>query len=159
VDLELLLPSTSERAFVQIKSQANAASLRDYATRFEQADIYDRMFFVWHSGGVAVLAARVAPPLGILKHARVHPDKYPWLIQLLARRPAKVAAVALANKMAPTVQRAFFETMNASSNPNPPANQTRLPLRMPSGGKNRTVPRYSRGSLSVSTDGMCDFRG
>jgi hypothetical protein len=52
VDLELLLPSTSERAFVQIKSQANAASLREYARRFEQADLYDRMFFVWHTGSV-----------------------------------------------------------------------------------------------------------
>jgi transposase len=36
----------------------------------------------------------------VLKHARAHPDKHPWLIQLLARRPAKVAIVALANKMA-----------------------------------------------------------
>lgn len=52
VDLELLLPTTGERAFVQIKSQANAASLRDYAARFEQADLYERMFFVWHTGTV-----------------------------------------------------------------------------------------------------------
>ena len=36
----------------------------------------------------------------VLRHARAHPDKHPWLIQLLARRPAKVAIVALANKMA-----------------------------------------------------------
>lgn len=50
VDLELVLPSTGERAFVQIKSQANAGHLEDYAARFDQADLYDRMFFVWHSG-------------------------------------------------------------------------------------------------------------
>jgi transposase len=36
----------------------------------------------------------------VLRHARCHPDKHPWLIQLLARGPAKVAVVALANKMA-----------------------------------------------------------
>jgi transposase len=36
----------------------------------------------------------------VLRHARTHPDKHPWLMQLLARRPAKVAIVALANKMA-----------------------------------------------------------
>ena len=36
----------------------------------------------------------------VIRHARTHPDKHPWLIQLLARRPAKVVAVALANKMA-----------------------------------------------------------
>lgn len=36
----------------------------------------------------------------VLRHARSHPEKHPWLVQLLARRPAKVAMVALANKMA-----------------------------------------------------------
>jgi transposase len=36
----------------------------------------------------------------VLRHARSHPDRHPWLMQLLARRPAKVAIVALANKMA-----------------------------------------------------------
>ena len=36
----------------------------------------------------------------VLRHARAHPNKHPWLMQLLARRPAKVVAVALANKMA-----------------------------------------------------------
>ena len=36
----------------------------------------------------------------VIKQARAHPEKYPWLAQLLARKPAKVAAVALANKMA-----------------------------------------------------------
>jgi len=36
----------------------------------------------------------------VLKQARLQPEKYPWLTQLLARRPFKVVAVALANKMA-----------------------------------------------------------
>jgi transposase len=36
----------------------------------------------------------------VIRHARAHPDKQPWLTHLLARRPAKVVAVALANKMA-----------------------------------------------------------
>jgi transposase len=35
-----------------------------------------------------------------LRRARQQPEKYPWLTQLLARRPFKVVAVALANKMA-----------------------------------------------------------
>jgi len=38
--------------------------------------------------------------MSVLRHARTHPAKHPWLMQLLARRPAKVVAVALANKMA-----------------------------------------------------------
>ncbi len=44
----------------------------------------------------------VVGALAVLKQARARPDKYPWLTQLLARRPAKVVAVALANKMART---------------------------------------------------------
>lgn len=52
VDLELLLPTTGERAFVQVKSQANASNLREYARGLEEASAYDRMFFVWHTGEV-----------------------------------------------------------------------------------------------------------
>ena len=36
----------------------------------------------------------------VLKRARQQPEKYPWLTRLLARRPFRVVAVALANKMA-----------------------------------------------------------
>ena len=38
----------------------------------------------------------------VLRCAKENPLKYPWLTQLLARRPFKVVAVALANKMART---------------------------------------------------------
>jgi len=36
----------------------------------------------------------------VLRRARLHPERYPWLTALLARRPFRVVAVALANKMA-----------------------------------------------------------
>ena len=36
----------------------------------------------------------------VLRRAMENPEKYPWLTRLLARRPFKVVAVALANKMA-----------------------------------------------------------
>jgi transposase len=36
----------------------------------------------------------------VLQRAVQNPEKYPWLTQLLARRPFKIVAVALANKMA-----------------------------------------------------------
>src|SRR5580693_7638771 len=36
----------------------------------------------------------------VLKLAKQKPEKYPWLTELLARKPFKVVAVALANKMA-----------------------------------------------------------
>jgi transposase len=42
----------------------------------------------------------VVGAISIVRTARTRPDKYPWVIELLGRRPAKVVAVALANKMA-----------------------------------------------------------
>jgi hypothetical protein len=42
-------------------------------------------------------------PIAVLRRAQENPGKYPWLTQLLVRRPFKVVAVALANKMARTV--------------------------------------------------------
>jgi transposase len=36
----------------------------------------------------------------VLRRAKQNPEKFPWITQLLARRPFKVVAVALANKMA-----------------------------------------------------------
>ena len=38
--------------------------------------------------------------IAVLRRAQENPGKYPWLTQLLARRPFKVVAVALANKVA-----------------------------------------------------------
>jgi transposase len=42
----------------------------------------------------------VVGALSVIKSACARPNKYPWVVTLLARRPAKVVAVALANKMA-----------------------------------------------------------
>ena len=44
----------------------------------------------------------VVGAIAVLQRARQQPKKYPWLTQLLARKPFKVVAVALANKMART---------------------------------------------------------
>jgi transposase len=38
----------------------------------------------------------------VLKRARHQPERYPWVTRLLARKPFRVVAVALANKMART---------------------------------------------------------
>jgi transposase len=42
----------------------------------------------------------VAGALAVIRYAQKHGTKRPWLVQLLARRTPKIAAVALANKMA-----------------------------------------------------------
>ena len=39
--------------------------------------------------------------LAVIRYAKIHGTKHrPWLVALLARRPTKVAAIALANKLA-----------------------------------------------------------
>ena len=43
----------------------------------------------------------MAGALAVIRYARIHGTKRrPWLTALLARRPTKIAAIALANKMA-----------------------------------------------------------
>ena len=43
----------------------------------------------------------VAGALAIIRYAKIHGTRHrPWLTALLARRPTKVAAIALANKLA-----------------------------------------------------------
>jgi hypothetical protein len=50
LDLELELPTTGEKAFVQIKSHADACAFSEYEKRFRETSAYERMFFIWHSG-------------------------------------------------------------------------------------------------------------
>jgi transposase len=42
----------------------------------------------------------VAGAMAVIRYARQHGTKRPWLTRIMGRRPAKVAAVALANKIA-----------------------------------------------------------
>jgi hypothetical protein len=51
LDLDLILPSTGERAFVQVKSKTTSAELADYIAKLgDRTDLYGRMFYVYHSG-------------------------------------------------------------------------------------------------------------
>lgn len=38
--------------------------------------------------------------MAVIQHARRHPEKNPWIMRLLAKKPAKLVAVAIANKTA-----------------------------------------------------------
>ena len=42
----------------------------------------------------------VAGAMAVVQHTRLHPQKHPWIAKLLARKPAKVVAIAVANKLA-----------------------------------------------------------
>ena len=45
----------------------------------------------------------VVGAMAVIRYAERHGTRRPWLVQLMARRSAKVAAVALANKTARTI--------------------------------------------------------
>jgi hypothetical protein len=50
LDLDIMLPSTGERAFVQVKSKTTSAELEEYVRKLKDEGPYERMFYVYHSG-------------------------------------------------------------------------------------------------------------
>jgi hypothetical protein len=52
------------------------------------------------SGVASVLHFQLSARISVLRRAKQSPQNNPWLAQLMARRPFKVVAIALANKMA-----------------------------------------------------------
>jgi hypothetical protein len=71
LDLDLLLPSTGERAFVQVKSKTTSAELAEYVAKLSDLDQYDWMFYVYHSGEAVTDDGRV--------HV-INPDKLAGLV-------------------------------------------------------------------------------
>ena len=59
LDIDLLLPSTGKRAFVQVKSHTKAHDLAEYVGKLDELGPYDRMFFVYHSGEAEIDDERV----------------------------------------------------------------------------------------------------
>ncbi len=53
IDIELVLPTTGETAFVQVKSRTNQAQFDDYMERFEERGD-GRMFYVYHTANNAL---------------------------------------------------------------------------------------------------------
>jgi len=71
VDIELMLPTTGERASVQIKSAATKQDLAEYLNRLKDSQAYDRMFFVWHSGDVGEAEAKNVELIGLDRLAKM----------------------------------------------------------------------------------------
>jgi len=81
LDLDLILPSTGERAFVQVKSKTNSVELADYVAKLDELDSYNRMFFVYHSGKAETDDERVIViPPEILAEMAVDAGLTTWLI-------------------------------------------------------------------------------
>ena len=61
----------------------------------------DRLGNISKQGDRYLRSLFVAGALAVIRYAKIHGTKHrPWLAALLARRPTKVAAIALANKIA-----------------------------------------------------------
>src|ERR1700726_4842644 len=61
----------------------------------------DRLGGISKQGDRYLRGLFVAGALAVIRYAKLHGSKYrPWVAALLARRPTKVAAIALANKLA-----------------------------------------------------------
>ena len=61
----------------------------------------DRLGSISKQGDRYLRSLFMVGALAVIRYARIHGTKHrPWLTALLARRPTKIAAIALANKMA-----------------------------------------------------------
>ena len=61
----------------------------------------DRLGSISKQGDRYLRSLFMAGALAVIRYARTHGTRHrPWLTALLARRPTKIAAIALANKMA-----------------------------------------------------------
>jgi transposase len=60
----------------------------------------DRLGSISKQGDRYLRSLFTAGALAVIRYAKIHGSKRPWLTALLARRPTKVAAIALANKIA-----------------------------------------------------------
>ena len=60
----------------------------------------DRLGGISKEGHRSLRQMLVVGALAVIRYAQRHGTRRPWLVQLLARRTTKVAAVALANKTA-----------------------------------------------------------
>lgn len=49
LDLAMILPTTGEYCFVQVKSQTNRTTFRDLVDALDNAQGYSRMFFAYHT--------------------------------------------------------------------------------------------------------------
>lgn len=58
IDIDLTLPSTGERAFVQVKSETNQKQFEEYIKKIDETGPYVKMFFVYHTGNVEPVEQR-----------------------------------------------------------------------------------------------------
>ena len=82
------------------KSGRDFAAWIGLAPRQHSTGGKDRLGGISKQGDRYLRRLLVIGATAVVRHARQHPQKHPWVIRLLAKKPAKLVAVAVANKMA-----------------------------------------------------------
>lgn len=82
------------------KSGRNLAAWIGLVPRQNSSGGKERLRGITKQGDRYLRQLRVVGALAVIRYAQRHGTRRPWLVQLLARRATKIAAVALANKMA-----------------------------------------------------------
>jgi transposase len=78
-----------------------SAALNFSSANVPASEVKHRLGGISKQGDCYLRGLFVAGALAVIRYAKIHGTKYrPWLAALLARRPTKVAAIALANKIA-----------------------------------------------------------
>ena len=83
LDIDMILPTTGERAFVQVKSAAKQTEFEDYIERLHDLAQYDRMFFVWHTGELRAPEDATVTLIGPDRLAKMVMDAglFSWLLR------------------------------------------------------------------------------
>jgi transposase len=82
------------------KSGRNLAAWIGLVPRQNSSGGKERLGGITKRGDRYLRQMLVVGALSVIRYAQRHGTKRPWLVQLLARRATKIAAIALANKMA-----------------------------------------------------------
>ena len=86
----------------RVRRQPGAAGRQRH--RFHAFRIQHRLGSISKQGDRYLRSLFMAGALAVIRYAKIHGSRHrPWLTALLARRPSKVAAIALANKIARVV--------------------------------------------------------
>lgn len=89
-----------------VATPANFRSGREFAAwiglvpRQHSTGGKDRLGSITKQGNRSLRRLLIVGATAVIRHAERRPERNPWLVALIARKPRKVAAVALANKMA-----------------------------------------------------------
>jgi transposase len=93
-------PDRHHSGSARLRSGRNLAAWIGMVPKQNSSSGKERLGGIAKQGNRYLRQMLVVGALAVIRYAERHGTRRPWLVHLMTRRPAKVAAVALANKMA-----------------------------------------------------------